>query len=203
MRLISSFTKVACIACCLFVSVAGCGHVDANYPVQSRPNSSLPNEFNTPDGAETLLVWRAPGRVHGFLARWRDTSERARTFRSLFANSRLPVHREAAKMYDDLSDGGIAEASIWAFFAKGVKLPCGTGDFEVEFDDGTRVRDEGVLYVEIRDAHSPYRYTKDGRITLSREIVAKGEPVRIIIFLPKEYLKQRIVEVSYHGRGAL
>ena len=201
MRYFSKITRVACIACCLFVSLIGCGHVDANYPVQSRPKSSLPDEFNTPDGGETLLVWNDPGHVHGFLAKWRDTSERAKVFRSLAANSRLPVHRDAAKMYQDLSDAGIAEASIWAFFAKGVKLPCRTGDIEVEFADGTKIRDEGILYVEIRDAHNPIRYTKDSRITLSRDIVAKGEPVHIIVFLPKEYLNQRIIKVSYHGKG--
>ncbi len=71
----------------------------------------------------------------------------------------------------------------------------------MEFADGTKIRDEGILYVEIRDAHNPIRYTKDSRITLSRDIVAKGEPVRIIVFLPKEYLNQRIIKVSYHGKG--
>ncbi len=184
-----------------FSTLAGCGHVDANYPVKSQPKSSLPSEFKTPDGGTTLLVWNDPGRVHGFLSKWRDTSVRADIFRGLLANSRLPVHRDAAKMYDDLSAAGIAEASIWAFFAKGVKLPCRTGDIEVEFADGTKVRDEGVLYVEIRDAHTPYRYSRESRITLSRDIVAKGEPVRIIVFLPKEHLNQRIIGVTYHGKG--
>jgi hypothetical protein len=184
-----------------FSMMAGCGHVDANYPVQSHPKSSLPTEFKTPDGGKTFLIWNEPGRVHGFLSKWRDTSVRADIFRGLLANSRLPVHRDAAKMYDDLSAAGIAEASIWAFFAKGVKLPCRTGDIEVEFADGTRVRDEGVLYVEIRDSHTPYRYSRESRITLSRDIVAKGEPVRIIVFLPKEYLNQRIIGVTYHGKG--
>jgi len=180
--------------------LAGCGHVAANYPVPKMPKPDLPTEFTTPYGGKTHLVWNEPERVHGFLSKWRDTSERAKIFWDLAATSGLPVHKEAAKMYEALSAEGIAEASIWAFIAKGVEFPCRTGDLEVEFDDGTKIRDKGILYVEIRDHHSPYRYSKESRIKLSRDIVSKGEPLRMIIFLPKKHLGQRITGMTYHGK---
>ena len=188
------------LAICCFGLITGCGHVSANYPKETLSQSALPREFRTPEDTKTVLVWNEPDRVHGFLGKWRDTSERAAELWSQAANSGLPVHKEAAKMYDDLSADGLAEASLWTFFAKGVKLPCGTGDFEVKFADGTKVLDEGVLYVEVMDPHNPYRFSRDDRLVLSRDIVGTDNPLRMILFLPKEYLDQRIIGVSYLGK---
>lgn len=177
--------------------LAGCGHIAGNYPTQTAPKSLLPEEFKTPYGSDTDLVWSEPGRVHGFLSLWRDTSERAETFKKLAADSGLEVHREGARMYADLSEAGIAEAALWVFFGRDVEVRCSQGDFEVQFSDGTTVRDQGILYVEPRDVEKPYRYTRDSGLILSAEPVGKGEPLRVLLFLPAEHLDKKITKVTY------
>lgn len=181
----------------ILLALTGCSHVAGNYPVRSKPKAALPEEFKTPQGMETTLVWEEAGRVHGFLSLWRDTSERAATFKRLAASSGLEAHKKGAQMYADLSEKGIAEAALWVFFAKDAEYRCSTGDFEVQFDDGTFVRDQGVLYVETRDMEKPYRYTRDGGLILSREPVGKGEPLRVLLFLPAENLGKKITKVAY------
>ena len=181
----------------LLVWLSGCGHVAGNYPQARITSRALPTEFTTPRDQQARLVWQDPDRVHGFVSWWRDCGRHADIFRDLAGQSRLPVHRDAVKMYDDLSAEGLGEAMVWAFFARGVELPCRTGSFEVEFDDGTRVRDEGVLYVEKKDMHRPYRWTRQGPLKLSAKLVGKGEPLPMILFLPKKQLGRKIVKVEY------
>ena len=178
-------------------SLTGCSHVVGNYPARTAPKSLLPEEYKTPYGSDTDLVWSEPGQVHGFLSLWRDTSERAETFKKLATDSGLEVHREGARMYADLSKAGIAEAVLWVFFGRDVEFRCSQGDFEVQFSDGTTVRDQGVLYVEPRDVEKPYRYTRDGGLILSVEPVGKGEPLRVLLFLSAENLDKKITKVAY------
>ncbi len=180
----------------LVVWLSGCGHVAGNYPQANVSSRALPTEFTTPRDEKARLVWQEPDRVHGFVSLWRDCAVHADIFRDLAGQSRLPVHRDAVKMYDDLSREGLGEAVIWAFFARGVELPCRTGSFEVEFADGTRVRDEGVLYVEKKDMHKPYRWTREGHLKLSARLVGQGKPLPMILFLPKENLGKQIVAVT-------
>ena len=192
----STFLRYISTILLVFV-LAGCGHIAANYPVHKTPKSLLPEKFKTPYGGETNLVWLEPDRVHGFLSLWRDTSERAKTFKKLAADSGLEAHREGARMYEKLSEEGIAEAALWVFFAKEVDFRCSKGDFEVQFADGTAVRDQGVLYVEPRDVEKPYRFTRDGGLILSAEPVGKDEPLRVLLFLSAENLDKKIAKVTY------
>ena len=178
------------------VFAAGCAPVRGNYPTYPEADNSLSEKFKSPLGHDTRLVWVEEGELHGFLSLWRDTSERAEAFRKLAQQSGLEVHREGAEMFDKMSKQGLAELAMFVFFTKGTKLSCGTGDFEIEFDDGTKVRDSGILRYEPRDTTKPYRYSRDNKVTLSDEPVGAGEPLPVMIFVAKEHLGKRVVSVS-------
>ncbi len=179
------------------VFTVGCGHVRGNYPTYPKAKTSLPEKFKSPLGHDTKLVWVEEGKLHGFLSLWRDTSERADAFRKLAQQSGLEVHREGAEMFDQLSAEGIAELAMFVFFARGTELICGAGDFEIEFADGVTVHDRGLLRYEPRDTRKPYRYTRDGRVTLSDEPTGAGEPLPVMIFVPAEHLGKSVVAVRY------
>jgi len=182
---------------CLLFPITGCGHVSYNFPVHTQSKSVLPEEFKAANGQNTTLVWFEKGRVHGFLSKWRDTSDRARSFWDRVATSGAPVIVETAITFDKLAEQGLAEATIMVFLAKDIVLPCNTGIFEVEFDDGTQVRDNGVLYVERRDAHDPYHFSENGKLFLKREIGGKENPIQMILLLPNKFLNRQIVKVTY------
>lgn len=181
--------------------LAGCGHVAGNYPAQTAPKSLLPDEYKSPSGRKTSLVWVDPGRVHGFLSVWRDTEERAATFRKLYSDSGLEVHKEGAEMFAGLSEQGLAEAHMWVFFEKGIEIPVSKGDFEVQFSDGTTTRDLGIMRFEPRDQAKPYRFTRDGGVMLSDVPVGRGEPLRVLLFLPSDKLDQKIASVTCKPGG--
>jgi hypothetical protein len=182
------------------MTLAGCAPVAGNYPDQRASKSSLPDEFKSPQGTETQLAWVVPGRVHGFVNFWRDTSVRADFFRKIAAQSNLEVHREGARQFDALSEAGIAEITMFAFFGKNVELAVKKGDFEVTFDDGTVVRDVGVLRSEPRDTKKPYRSTRAGPTKLSSEPVGDPEkPLGMAIFVPAEYLDKKVASVRFTG----
>lgn len=182
------------------VILTGCAHVAGNYPDERASKTSLPEEFKSPQGEETRLAWVVPGKVHGFANYWRDTSVRADFFREIAAQSNLDVHREGARQFAALSDKGIAELTMFAFFGKNVEVPIRKGDFEVTFDDGTVVRDVGVLRAEPRDQVKPYRSTREGPTRLSSEPVGDpGKPLGMAIFLPAEHLDKQVASVRFAG----
>lgn len=180
--------------------LAGCAHVAGNYPDERASKASLPDEFKSPQGTETRLVWDVPGKVHGFMNFWRDCSVRADFFRKIAAQSNLEVHREGARKFDALSEAGIAEITIFAFFGKNVEVPIRKGDFEITFDDGTVVSDVGVLRSEPRDVNKPYRSTREGPTKLSSEPMGDPEkPLGMAIFVPAEHLDKQVVSVRFTG----
>lgn len=184
----------------LFLALTGCAHVAGNYPDSKKPKSALPDEFTSPQGKETDLAWVVPGKVHGFVNFWRDCSVRADFFRKIAAQSNLEVHREGARQFEALSEAGIAEITLFVFFARDVEVSIKKGDFEVTFDDGTVVRDVGVLRSEPRDVEKPYRSTREGPTKLSSEPVGDPkQPLGMAIFVPAEHLDKQVTGVRYTG----
>ena len=195
---LNRYAKTLCLIG--LVILTGCAHVAGNYPDERASKWTLPDEFKSPQGKETQLAWVVPGKVHGFVNFWRDCSVRADFFRKIAAQSNLEVHREGARKFDALSEAGIAEITMFAFFAKNVEVPIRKGDFEVTFDDGTVVRDVGVLRSEPRDVNKPYRSTREGPTKLSSEPMGDPEkPLGMAIFVPAEHLDKQVVSVRFTG----
>ena len=173
--------------------LAGCGTVAANYPPATTPEPDLPATHSSNLG-ETPLVWREPEQLHGFLANWEAPESRAESFRNLAVSRNDNNARIASDLLFAAAQKGLASIVLHMFFAPDIpSFTLKTGDLVIEFEDGTQVRDEGIL---AGGSIGRPLVSWDQPIVMPDKRSGRGKMQFVIAFAPRRYLDRRVVRIA-------
>lgn len=182
--------------CCL-LAFLGCGPVPANYPPEARDPAAkpLPEEYRR-GKYEGRLVWREPGRVHGFLILWEDTAD------MILRLSRWNTgqNRQAAadlRRFRRYDQRGFCYATLVIFVAEDLERLVGDGDLRVEFTDGTSVRSQELLLYPAEGTTDPIQATTASDLLIRGEDDRYQQGRTFYIFVPRSEVQKTVASVSY------
>ncbi|MDD5749821.1 MAG: hypothetical protein PHO91_03515 [Patescibacteria group bacterium] len=178
----------------MLLSACG-GRIAPNYPpVRSAISSELPDSWKW-NGKNAPVVMTGEG-YKGFLAQWHDPVALLGQARFMDANGSKTAHQEIKDM-ETLINDDLAPLRVAVFFSEGELRLYRKGVLEIVFSNGTSIPDEGVVvFAGSNRSEQTGKYdSRKDRINLDKTWEPRGEPVYLLILMPRNYLGQRVVSI--------
>lgn len=183
------------------ICLAGCGHVEANYPqTKVKAPKSLPESYQY-KGEGKPLIWQEDGAVRGFLSRWEKSSEmveRMRHYASM-GNSRAAAD---ARLFESPAAKGYNYAIVKLFVARDVERIIRKGDFRLHFLDGTTAEDQGAYLYQVPGKSPRPDSSFSGTIELAGKQDKEMKGRTLYIFSPRETQEKTLTKIEWiEGSG--
>jgi len=193
-----------CTPVCLTLLLAGCAHVDANYPELKTGSDEprLPEEhidagFYT-SKKYTQLVWRQEGEIHGFLTYWEDAGIMVTRMKRA-ADGRNQEAAKDLKRFERMQGRGLCYLALWIYVAPEVEMLVRRGELRIDFADGTSTVNEDLYLYPVANRPDPFQSTANSAVLISGKADPDLEGRHFFIFMPRKWLEKKVASVTYVG----
>ncbi len=187
---------VTAVLITVIVALAGCAHVEGNYPEPKKRPPQLPETYEA-NGESQPVVWERPGEVRIFNLGWRNPENDVLQLRGAMAGG-MREYEPVLKFLEPLADKDKVLYSVAVFLTKEATLQVPLGRMEISFADGTKVADQGAFVMELKKKQYRFRDSRNKTLKVQLKYASEpGKPVGLSFILDAEHMDKSVTRVGY------